>query len=308
MALISQILSVSYPAVLNAKRSPENQWAESAFMREAERQGMIDRRSLGSTIDITLDYQANPGTTLLATDLQEVSLTKPEVITAASYDIAEISVPVTWSKKDEVTNPTQQQKVALVRSLLSNAIDSHDDKLEQQVFSTTTNGLIGLQSLVSTAGTGTIGGIVSGTYTWWENQEETYTDDTDIEAALTSLWNACAKGSGSTSTPSLAVSDAATQALFEGTQQPLQRYNDQNAKAGFKTIALKTAAWVFSQYADENVYLLNSKNFSIVVSREYFRDKSETVELQSQNGYRVLIYSALQILTNNRSRLGVCHL
>src|ERR1700687_1268546 len=135
MALtISQIIAVSYPAVLAEMRKPANQWAESAFMRELERQGAIEHKSLGATIEAPLDYQRNPGTTFLATELQPTSLTKTEVITSASFAVAEVTVPIVWSKRDEALNPAENQKIALVKSLLENAIESHDDILEQQVF------------------------------------------------------------------------------------------------------------------------------------------------------------------------------
>jgi hypothetical protein len=216
---------------------------------------------------------------------------------------------VVWSKKDEATNPTENQKIALVAGLLKNAIDTHDDLIEQALFGTSTNGFIGLGTLLSTAGTGTVGGIDSSTYTWWGNQQDTYVDDTDIESVLTENWNACTKGSGSSLQPTLLVSNAATQALFEGSQQGLQRYVDsQELKAGFKILGFKTCRWVFSPYGGTNVYQLNPKNFSLIVSREYFRDRSDTQEIQNANGFVTKIYSALQTVINNRSRLGVVHL
>jgi hypothetical protein len=104
------------------------------------------------------------------------------------------------------------------------------------------------------------------------------------------------------------VSDAATQALFEGTQQANQRYVDTDElKAGFKVLAFKTARYVFSQYSGNSgaIYLLNPKNFKLVVSKEYFRDRGETQEMENANGYTFKIYSALQTVSDNRSRLGI---
>lgn len=310
MALtISQIVAVSYPAVLAEMRKAANQWAESAFMRELERQGGIVRKSLGATIEAPLDYQRNPGTTFLATDLQATSLTKTEVITSATYAIAEVSVPVVWSKKDEVQNPTENQKIVLVKSLLENGITSHDDIIEQSLFLTSTNGFLGLITHVPATGLGTDGGIDATTNVFWRNKSNTYVDDTDIEAAMTVTWNQCAKGSGSKIQPTLIVSDGATQAVFEGSQQSQQRYvNTEDLKAGFKMLAFKTARYVFSQYGDTNVYFLNPTAFQLVVSKEYFRDKGDTQEIPNANGFVTKIYSALQSVTNNRSRLGVAHI
>lgn len=309
MALsISQIVAVSYPAVLAEMRKAANQWAESAFLRELERQGAIERKSLGATIEAPLDYQRNPGTTFLATELQATSLTKTEVVTSASYAVAEVTVPIVWSKRDEALNPSENQKIALVKSLLENGIESHDDIIEQQVFAVSTSGFLGLETHVTAAGTGSDGGIDSSVNTFWRNQTATYVDDTDIESAYTTVWNQCAKGSGAKLMPTLMVADAPTQSLFEGTQQANQRYVDsQELKAGFKILGFKTSRFVFSQYSGNSgaTYFLNPKNFNLVVSKEYFRDRGDTQEIPNANGFVTKIYSALQTVTNNRSRLGI---
>lgn len=309
MALtIGQIAAISYPEVLADKRKPANQWAESAALREAERQGMIDRRSLGATIEATLDYRANPDGAFV-TELQTTGVSKTEVITASSFDIAELSVPVKWSKKDEAMNPSENAKVNLATALMANGIQTHDDLIEQALFATTTQGFLGLLTHITDAGTGSDGGIDSSIETWHRSQQATYVDDTDIEAAFTSLYNACAKGTGTSLMPTMMVSDGATQSTFEGTQQANQRWVDsQDLKAGFKTIAFKTCRYVFSPRGGTRVYFLNPQNITLVVSKEYFRDKGETQEFDNANGFSFKIYSALQLITNNRSRLGVAHL
>jgi hypothetical protein len=309
MALtIGQIAAVSYPAVLANQRQAANQWAESAFLHFMEKQGFIERKSLGATIEAPLDYQRNPGTVIQATELQPLSLTKTEVVTAASYAIAEVTAPVTWSKKDEATNPTENQKIALVKQLLVNGIESHDDILETDAFLGTTNGFLGLKTIIPFVNSsGSLGGIDPASNLFWRNQTNTYVDDTDIEVAFTTTWNQCAKGTGAKLNPTLMVSDAPTQSLFEGTQQANQRYETQDLKAGFKTLMFKTATYVYSQYAGNAgaVYFANPKNLQLVVSKEYFRDRGETQEIPNANGFTFKIYSALQFLSNNRSRLGI---
>jgi hypothetical protein len=290
-------------------RKPANQWAESAFLRELERQGGLIKKSLGATIEAPLDYQRNQNAGFLASDMQATSLTKTDVLSAASYSIAELSAPIVWSKKDEVQNPSENQKIALVKSLLENGIESHDDLIEQYIFQTSTNGFLGLLTHCPTNGQGSDGGIDSATNAFWRSQQATYVDDTDIEAAFTTVWNACAKGSGAKLVPTLMVSDGPTQALFEGTQQANQRYVDsQELKAGFKILGFKTSRYVFSQYASTSVFFLNPKNFQLVGSKEYFRDRGDTQEIPNANGFVTKIYSALQTVTNNRSRIGCAHL
>lgn len=313
MALsIEQIAAVSYPAVLAEMRKAANQWAESAALREMERQGVIQRISLGATIEAPLDYRVNPDTAVLANDQDEASLVKTEVVTAASYAVAQISVPVVWTKGDDAKNPTESQKIALVKQLLENGINSHDDMIERCIFTTSTSGgdeLNGLDTLAPTSGQGTPGGISAVTETWWRNPSDTYTDASDIEATFTSLYNSAAKGSGAQLAPKFMISGSTPHALYESGLQSLQRFVDTSeADGGFKILAFKSARYVFSQYGGDNVYFLNPKNYNIVVSRQYFRDKGNTIEIPSQNAFVFKIYSALQAVTNNKSRLAVAHL
>lgn len=293
-------------------RKPANQWMESAATREMERQGAIEHISLGPTIEVPVDYRPNPDTAVLASDQDTASLLKTEVLTSASFTPAQINVPITWTKGDEAKNPTDNQKIALVKSLIENGINSHDDLIEQSIFTDSAAGgdeLQGLATICPTSGAGTCGAIDSAVETWWANYSGTYVDDTDIEAAFTVAWNTVSKGSGSSLAPKFMLSGAVPHGVFESTQQALQRWIDKSeADAGFKSLAFHTARYVFSQYGGTNVYFLNPKSFKLVVSRQYFRDKSETQPVPGQNAFYCLVYSALQFVTDNRSRNGVVHL
>lgn len=308
MALsIAQIDAASYPKVLASMRKPENQWVENAFMRELERLGAISYQSLGPTIEAPFDWRRNPNAGFLATDLEATALTKTDVISAASYSIGELSVPVTWSKGDDAKNPTENQKIAFVKSLQENAINSHDDLIEEALFGTTTNGFLGLGTIAPTTGLGSPGGVDSSTETFWRHHAGTYlADGSDIEASLTTAWNTAAKGSGSTLAPKALVSGSDPHALYEGQLQGLQRFVDsKEADAGFKVLAFKTARYSFSHYGGDEIYLWNPKSLQLIASKEYFRDKGATQELESGNGFTYKIYSALQFVTNNKSRLAV---
>lgn len=310
MALtIEQIAAVSYPAVLAEMRKAANQWAENAALRELERQGCIQRISLGPTIEAPLDYRANPDAAVLAGDQDAASLVKTEVVTSASFSVAQMSVPVVWTKGDDAKNPEENQKIALVKQILENGITSHDDLIEQAIFTTTTAGgdeLNGLSDLVNSAGTGTVGGIDSSVETWWKNYSDTYTDASDIEATFTTAFFKAAKGTGSPLQPKFLLSGVTPHAMYESGLQTYQRFVDsQEADAGFKTLAFKNARYVYSQYGGTKVYFLNPKNYNLIVSKQYFRNKGNTMEIPDQNAFVFKIYSALQAVVNNRSRLAV---
>ena len=291
-------------------RKPANQWAENAALKVLEKMGFIKRINFGENIEVPLDYRANPDIAVLVNDQDEHALLKTEVITSAVYEIAQISEPVTWTKGDDAKNPSETQKVDFVKHLLENGINSHDDLLEQHIFTASTAGgteVNGLDTLVPTSGQGTVGGIDASVETFWRNQADTYlADGSDIEAVFTELFNEASKGSGSSMGPKLLLSGSDPHVLYESQLQTLQRYSSgEVGDGGFKALKFKGVDYIFSQYGGSNVYFVNPKNFQLVVSKEYFRDKGATTPVQGQNTFYFLIYSALQMVTNNKSRLAV---
>jgi hypothetical protein len=308
MALtISQIVAASFNDVRNEMRAPANQWAENAFLKELERQGFIKKVDGGAQFEATLDWRRNPGAQFMANELDAMATSKTDVLTAAVYDPAEIGVPLVFSRADEAKNPARNQKVALAKSIMENGFNSHDELIEQGLFALSTQGFLGLLTQVPDSGQSNTGGIDGAVEAWWRNYSTTYlAAGTNLVAKLTTAWNSTSKGSGSSMTPTLLVSDGATQALFEGTQTSLQRFNDtQDAKAGFKTLGFKTARYIFSQFANTRIYLLNPKAFEVRVVKGHFRDLSEEKPLQFQNGKTREIYSMLQSVVTNKSRLAV---
>lgn len=308
MALnINQILGASYTAVLNEARKPENQWAENAFLKEMERMGALVTKNFGPTLEHTLDYRRNPDAGFLATDSQTTSKTKTEVITAASFTPAQLSVPITWFRMDEVQNPSENQKIALVKSLIQNGLDSHDELIEEAIFGTSTDGFLGLATIVPTTGQGTVGGIAASVEAWFRNPADTYqADGSDINAVFTGLYNDAAKGSGSALAPKFMISGSEPHALYEDGLQPQIRFADtKEADAGFKILAFKTARYSFSQFGGTKVYFLNPKSFQVNRAKGHFRDLGELIMFDDAEGYKRSIYSALQTTTNNKSRLAV---
>jgi hypothetical protein len=303
---VSQLLSASYPAVIGSK--PTNQWSESAFLHNAEKQGMIKRVPGGTQIEHILDYQENPDADFLATDFTAVGMDKTEVLTSAIYTIATLSIPVKWSKGDEAKNSETNQKVALVKSLLENADTTHDEVIERTLFAAAvTDGFNPIPVLLPILGQGNIGGIDSAVETWWRNPVGTYNANfSDIEAIMTAADNSASKGSGSSSAPTLLVGSSDAHAGFEGTLQALQRYvNTDEAKAGFKTLQFRGKPFVFSQYAPttfDQVFGLSSKAFELVVFKNAYKMKGDVLEIPNVNGYVMKIFSALQATLKAKSR------
>lgn len=301
MALISQLLAASYPHVTAKK--PANQWAESALLSYMERLGMIKRVSMGSTIEVPLDYRINPGAQVLSTDMDPTSTSKTEVLTTAVYTPGQISVPIVWSKADEAKN--DEQKVDLVTSLIDNAIESHDSLLEETLF-TGAGDIVGLDTMITEDGTGTIGGIVAGTDTFWKNQFKDYDAAAALLADMATVFNACAKGSGSKQGTKLIVTAATPHGVYEGKLTANQRFIDTSkADGSFVALAFRNVPVIFSpEYSGDSFYFL-PKGYEVRVSKQMFRFKDKETPMDNAEAYKTSIFSVLQAVISNRSRAGV---
>lgn len=307
---ISQMFAASYPKVLAEKRKPANQWAENAALREMERQGILKTVPGSNVIEAPLDYQRNPDAGFFTNDFDPYGMGKTEVITAAQYTPAQLRSPVKWSKKDEASNPETNQKIPLVASLIENGITSHDNLIEEAFFATITNGFLGLRTIVPITGQGNVGGIDAAVELWWRNFAAQYAANfSDIRAVMTAAFNACAKGSGSSLKPTLVVGSADWHAGFEGILTPNERFIDvEEAKTGFKVISFKGARCIFSEKVPTDLdyaWFLNPMAYMVKVFKGAFRQKGGENEIPGQSGYVCEIYSALQAVIANKSRLAV---
>jgi hypothetical protein len=308
MAALSQLITVAYPEVLADARKPHNQWSESAFLRALEKSGAVKKRAGGASMEFPLDYRKNPDTDVLATDFTATATTQTAVLAGASYDAVPVAVPINWSLADEArTSGSQNQKIDFVKSLIKNAINSHDDEIETDIFSTSTDGFLGLANLVPTTGQPNVGGIDGASATYWRNYADTYqADGSDIEAAMTLAWNTTAKGSGSDLSPSIIVSGADAQATYEGQLQQFQRYMDgDKGNGGFEFLAFKNSKYVFSQRGSSKIYFLNPTSFNLVVINGYFRRLESAERFTNAAAKNQMVFSMVQACVNNPSRLAV---
>jgi len=305
MALtIDQITAASYPEVLTAMRKPANQWAEHALLRAMQKAKGIEYKPFGPTLEETLDYRRNPDGAFMANDMSDVSNNKTEVLTAASYAVGQLAVPITWSEGDEVKNPTENQKVALVKSLLSNAIETHDDLVEEAMFGTVTQGFLGFQNLLPDSGEGAPGGIDAATEVWWKHPIGVYAaDGSDIESALGTAYDSAIKGSGSTLKPNLIFGGVAPFELYMASLQSMQRFvNTSEADGGYTTVAFREIPVIFSHFGNDRLYGISTKSTRLVISNDANRKMLDKIQLPTKVAWNRKLYSAMQLLTNNKSR------
>jgi hypothetical protein len=307
-----QLVAATYDDVVNEKSKAADQWSQASALSTLEEMGGVKRVSGGATLQLTLDYKANPAADFLLTDVTGTSTSKTEILTAASYTFIPLVVPINWSFFDEAVNSDKNQKVDLVSAIVDNALSSHDQAIEDALFAATggTDGFNTLIDIYSENGEGTVGTIVSGTETWWKNQFKDWGTDTGatLLADYTYLFNACKKGSGGKQ-PNVIIGSASMQALYEAALTANQRFvTAGKASGGFTELAFKNIPYLFSSEAtgtDENAFMFNTNDTKLFVVSSAWRQRKTPVQHVNAAMMNMKVFSVLQLATRNRSRGGV---
>lgn len=306
----TQLVASTYDDVVNERNKAADQWSDSSFLKALERLGGVKRVPGGATLQLTLDYRANSGADFLATDSTTTSTSKTEILTAASYSLIPLVVPVNWTFFDEAVNAEKNQKVELVSSLVDNALASHDQTLEDALFATTggTDGFNTIVDIFTEDGTGTVGTIVAGTETWWKNQFKDWGTDTGatLLADYTTLYNSCAKGSGGKK-PNVIVGSSTQHANFEAALTANQRFvSSDSASGGFTDLAFKNIPYLFtSEYTSDSSWMFNTKDTQLFVVMSAWRQRRKVIDHINAAMSNMKIFSVCQFATRNRSRGGV---
>jgi hypothetical protein len=144
---------------------------------------------------------------------------------------------------------------------------------------------VGLKGMVTNDGLGIIGGIDSGTWTFWKNQFQQVVRATGLQypalkAAMNALWMKLIRGAEK---PDLIVASGEVYSTYESGLQENQRYADARLGAlGFETLKYKSAALVYDGVATglTDAYYLNTKymKFEIYSGRNF-----ESLDLPDQS-------------------------
>jgi hypothetical protein len=206
-----------------------------------------------------------------------------ETISEAEYDPANAVASVTLSGSDLAKNRSKERIINLLESKMDNAEATMKNNITKAVYGdgTVAKSFAGLKAMVTTAGTGQVGGIDSGTWLFWKNQTQAVARATGLQypalkAGMNALWSKLIRG---TEHPDLIVADPELYATYESGLQENQRYADANlGKLGFNTLQYKQAAFVTDGLAtginappEGCAYFLNTKylKFEIYSGRNF---------------------------------------
>ena len=253
------------------KKLADNVSANNALLQRLERKGKRKPFSGGRQIVQEIEYGEN-STFGWYSGYDPLNISPSDVFTAAVYDIKQASVAVSISGLEELQNSGEEQMIDLLEGRISNAEKTMRNQMSAAVYGDGTaaggKAIGGLQLLVSDAGTGTVGGINSGTWDFWQNIAFDATtdggaaaDETNILSYMNQLWLQLVRG---TDKPDLIVADNNYYRYYMEALQPQQRFTSaEMAEAGFESLKYMSADVIFDGGIDgsapaNHMYFLNT--------------------------------------------------
>lgn len=212
--------------------------------------------------------------------------------------------PIQITRDEERMNSGEMHKIlSLVGTKTQLAEKAIADRLEQAL-STTVGEANNLNSLVDIVGTGTLGTIAGGTYTFWQ-------------ATLTTSGAFATQGLTDMTTATYAVSSSATSdnptdylttktvfQKFEQTRLPLERIsNTMTANAGFTNLTFKGRPVMYGNYIDSGyLYGLNTNYLYLAIDSATDLITTPFISPTNQTVKVAYILWRGNLITNNRRR------
>jgi len=238
-----------------------------------------------------------------------------DVLTAAKYDWRQIALHVTSNGRELRMNRSEERMISLVKARVAVALDTAANNLSIDLYSdgALTNQIGGFAHQIQSNGQGTVGGIDSGTYTFWRNLIKELTAPSTyatLRNEMNLLWMSLVRG---VDKPDVIVLSHDLYSTYEGGQQDLQRYADGKlAQLGFETLKFKTSSMIFDDNTNYSTtaklgFFLNTKYLYLIEHPEARWTEDEHKTPINQDATVVPIYWMGQVCCSNRSLQGRVH-
>lgn len=257
------------------KEIKDNLSNRNALLKYMQGRGNLSTQEDGGlTIVEPLDYAAN-STYQRYSDWDTLNIAASETISAAEYQWRQIALNVVASGRELRVNSGDSRIINLAKSRVKNAIRTFNNSFSSDLYSagSLTNQINGLQALVADAGTGTVGGIDSSSYSFWQNTVvdasalSVTPSATTIETQLMlPAWLSTDRGPDDQ--VDLIVADNNYYTFFEASQVSFKQYNDTTkGSAGFTSLKYKNATVVYdgnSGIPTNRMYFLNTNYLKLI--------------------------------------------
>ena len=296
----------------------DNVSKNNALYRRMMSKGMTRNEDGGLSIVEPLDYAAN-STYLRYSGYDVLNVSASDVLSAAEFQWRQVAINVTASGQELRLNSGESKIISLVKSRIKNAQRTFKNNFSGDIYGdgTLPNQINGLQALVADAGTGTVGGIDSSTWAFWQNKVQSaaaplqgggaiVVSATTMESLMLPLWLALTRGDDQ---PDLIVMDNNYYTFFEASQTSLKRYTDSDsASGGFVSLKYKKADVIFdggSGIPANHAYYLNTDYINMVQHPDADLTVMDQMQPYNQDAVVIPILWMGNITISNRSLQGV---
>lgn len=286
----------------------------------AEGKNVVEE-SGGLTLVEPLDYAANQ-TYQRYSNYDVLNVSASDVLTSAEFQWRQIAINVVSSGLENRINKGDSRIMNLVKARIKNAMRTFRNNFSFDLYSdgTVSNQINGLQALVSDAGTGTVGGIDSSSWSFWRNVVQSAAaplqggggitpSATTIESLMLPLYIALVRGDDQ---PNMIVCSNDYYTFFEQSQTSLKRYSSSegptSGTAGFVSLMYKKAKVIFdggSGIPTSRMYFLNTDYFKLRVHEDANLSVLEDAKPYNQDASVVPILWMGNLTISNRSLQGV---
>lgn len=296
----------------------DNVSGNNALYRRLQTKGNIKKLDGGYSIVRPLDYQNN-ATFQRYSGFDTLNINASDVLTSAQYEWVQSAINVVASGRELRMNSGREQIISLAAARTKNAMRTAANYMSIDLYSSgaLSNQMGGLAAIITTNGTGTVGGINSGTYTFWANQflEMSGTNSwskANIKEEMTKLWLNTVRGNDK---PDLIVLSHDFYTAYIASLQDLQRWtnneNSNKATVGFDSVKFMANADVifdsnsnFSTTAERG-YFINSDYLELVSHRDANWTTMDEKASVNQDGVVIPVLWMGQLVCSNRARQGI---
>lgn len=290
----------------------------NALLAYLKRKRKMRTESGGTEIAVPLEYAEN-GTYQRYSGYDVLNVQQSDVFTAAKFDWRQIAINVTASGRELRINKGKERIINLAKSRLKNAMNTFNNNFSSDVYSdgALSNQVNGLQALIADAGTGTVGGIDSSTWTFWKNVVQSAAaplqggagitpSSSTIQSLMLPLWLELVRGGDK---PDLIVSSNEYYSYYEESLTDLKRYTSaESATGGFVALKYKSADVIFdgnSGIPDTRMYFINTDYLELVAHTDANLTVNDEMRPYNQDAVVIPILWMGNLTVSNRSLQGV---
>ncbi len=318
-ATFTELVSTTFRK--HGKSFTDNVSKNNALLRYIMNKGEVRTVDGGLSIVQPLDYNSN-NTYQRYSGYDVLNVSQSDVLTSAEFQWRQIAINVVASGLEMRINKGDSRIIALVKSRIKNALRTFKNNFSVDLYSdgTLPNQIGGLQSIVSDAGTGTVGGIDSSVWPFWKNVVQSAAaplqgggaitpGPTPIESLMLPLYLQLTRADDQ---PNLIIMSNDYFTFFEQSQTSLKRYAAENpagtATAGFVAMKYKKADVIFdggSGIPTAHMYFLNTDYIDLCVHEDANLTVLDQVKPYNQDAAVIPVLWMGNLVVSNRSLQGV---